>query len=290
MPALPARWLAAAKINLALHVTAQRPDGYHDLESLVVFADLGDAVSVSRADTLSLEVSGPFAAHAPGGPENLGWRAALALDRAAGNGGRGAAIALSKEIPAGTGFGGGSADAATVLIALNTLWDLGLSNRELAGIGAPLGADIAMCVHSRALLAGGVGDAIEAVPGMPPLSMLLVWPGRSVSTPAVFRALTERSNPPLPKLGADWLRTPAAVVDYLSGTRNDLEPVARSLEPAISDALDAIAATSGCALARMSGSGAGCFGIYPDMDQARAAAVEIGCAYPDWWVRATLAS
>lgn len=286
MPAIAER-LAAAKVNLALHVTGRRDDGYHDLDTLAVFADIGDRVSVAPADQLSLTVTGPLAGHAPPGEENLVLRAARLLKEHADVPG-GAAIRLDKQLPAGAGLGGGSADAAATLHALNEFWDLGLPLGELIALGRTLGADLAMCLVSRALRARGTGDAIELLPVMPVLPLVLVWPGRPVATPAAFAGLARRDNPSLPH--PFEASTPAAMAAWLQGCRNDLEQPALGLAPEIGAALASLRAPSGCLLARMSGSGSGCFAIYSEQPEAERAASSLREAHPTWWVRATLAS
>ncbi len=279
--------LAPAKINLALHVTGRRVDGYHELDTLAVFADCGERIAASPADRLTLAVAGPFAADAPAGRANLVVKAAQALLTAAGVK-AGAAIRLEKHLPAGAGLGGGSADAAATLRALNRLFRAGFDEPKLAALGAELGADIAMCVHARALRARGIGEVIEPLSNIPPLPLVLVWPAKPVATASVFKRLKNVINAPLPGL-PDKLATSEAVVAYLAKTRNDLQPVAIEVEPVIGDALDAIAATDQCLLARMSGSGSACFGIYPDMAAANAARQAICATHRQWWIRAVSA-
>lgn len=285
MPAAVKR-RAAAKINLALHVVGRRADSYHELDTVAVFADVGDVVEASPAEKLSLSISGPFAAHAPAGEENLVLRAARRLMEKSGAE-AGAAIRLEKNLPAGTGFGGGSADAAAALYALNELWGLSLEPALLSAIGAPIGADIPMCIGGKALRARGIGERIDPVEGWSELPLVLVWPGRPVSTAAVFGALKRRDNPPLPEPRA--VAIPAELAEWLSGCRNDLEEPALEAAPEIGEALSALRETRGCLLARMSGSGSGCFGLYGQGSRAESAAAEIAADHPDWWVRATTA-
>ncbi|KGJ20355.1 4-diphosphocytidyl-2C-methyl-D-erythritol kinase [Paracoccus sanguinis] len=253
---------APAKINLALHVTGRRPDGYHLLDSLVVFTELGDRVSLSPGP-LSLTITGPFAGAIPPGDDNLCLRAARAV-------GGEAAITLEKRLPPASGIGGGTADAAAVLRALGRTPD-----RPEA-----LGADLPACLMSRSLRMQGVGEILTPVT-LPTLHLVLVNPRVEVPTPAVFAALTRRENPGLPAFPADgdW-------PGWLTATRNDLEPPALRLAPVIGDVLAALAA-QGAQLARMSGSGATCFGLFPDAPAARAAATAIAAARPGWWVEAT---
>ncbi|MGQ7792234.1 4-(cytidine 5'-diphospho)-2-C-methyl-D-erythritol kinase [Faunimonas sp. B44] len=279
--------LAPAKVNLALHVTARRPDGYHELDTLVVFGDEGDRLAVEADDRLSIVVTGPFAGHVPAGPDNLVLRAAEALAAAAGRQ-PGAAIRLEKRLPAGAGFGGGSADAAATLLALNDLWGLDFPPSRLAEIGREIGADVPMCLHGRGLRAGGIGERIEPVEGLPPLPLVLVWPDRPVATGPVFQRLPQEERgglPDLPKRAG----SPSDVSSWLIATRNDLERPALAIEPAIGDALGLLRADGACLLARMSGSGSGCFGLYAGQSDARAAAERIGSARPGWWVAPMLA-
>ncbi|HWT30237.1 MAG TPA: 4-(cytidine 5'-diphospho)-2-C-methyl-D-erythritol kinase, partial [Propylenella sp.] len=179
---------AAAKINLALHVLGRRPDAYHDIDTVAVFADVADAVAVIPADDLSLEIAGPFGFHAPAGAKNLVLRAARLLKEHTGFAG-GAAIRLTKNLPAGAGFGGGSADAAAGLQALNEAWGLSLGVEEALRIGGALGADVPMCLLARALRARGRGEQIERIESWPAVPLVLVWPGVPVATSAVFGSM-----------------------------------------------------------------------------------------------------
>ncbi|MGB0712578.1 MAG: 4-(cytidine 5'-diphospho)-2-C-methyl-D-erythritol kinase [Gammaproteobacteria bacterium] len=260
-------WPAPAKINLFLHVVGRREDGFHLLQTLFQFVGLSDSLRFSpRADG---------AVHRAGGlpgldeSEDLVVRAALALKRETGFGG-GVDIHLDKRIPAGGGLGGGSSDAATVLVVLDRLWDLGLGVERLAGIGLGLGADVPVFVRGHAAWAEGVGEQLQPVDPPEPW-YLLVHPGGSVSTPAVFKD---------PKLTRD---TPVKTIRaLLSGAgvsgagRNDLEPVARRLNPLVGDALDWLGRFTN---ARMSGSGACVFAAFDDEASAR----DLHARLPDTW-------
>lgn len=285
MPELFRRF-APAKINLALHVLGRRPDGFHELDTLVVFADIGDWIGVDVADDLTLSLSGPFATHAPAGSENLALRAAALLKETTGYSG-GAAIALEKNLPAGAGLGGGSADAAAVLQALNYFWRLELGLHDLAALGQKLGADVPMCLHRFAIRARGTGERIERVHGWSALPLLLVWPGRPVSTAAVFAALRCRENPPLPDSQVAW--GPGEMAEHLAACRNDLEAPALGIAPEIGEVLKALRATEGCLLARMSGSGSACFGLFGTEGEAGDAAARLRLANPKWWIAGGLA-
>ncbi|MHA6326845.1 4-(cytidine 5'-diphospho)-2-C-methyl-D-erythritol kinase [Roseivivax sp. CAU 1753] len=263
---------APAKVNLTLHVTGQRPDGYHELTSLVVFADVGDVVRVTDADALTLEVTGPMAAGVPTGRDNLVLRAAELLDPV-----RGAHIVLEKHLPSAAGIGGGSSDAAATLRALSTLWGMPIPRQTVS-----LGADVPMCLEPLAQLVSGIGEGALPVQGLPALPAVLVNPGVEVATVDVFGALADKDNAPMPE---DWPELPdvAAMATFLAGTRNDLAAATLTLVPEIGAVTQAL---GDALIARMSGSGATCFGLYPDASSATAAAARIAAEHPGWWVRA----
>ena len=252
----------------------------------MTFADIGDTITVSPGADLSLQVCGPLADHAPADGSNLAMRAAVLLREQRGVS-RGAAIRLDKMLPAGAGLGGGSSDAGATLLALNELWGLGMSPVQLAELSRPLGADVPMCVHGRTLRAFGIGELIDPLPDWPDLPVVLVWPGVGVSTAAVYAHLENRRNLPLPD--SPTLSSVEEAAAWLSGQRNDLETPAMAAEPTIRRVLDALAETPGCLLARMSGSGSGCFGIYGSREQAEASAADLRSQEPRWWVAASLA-
>ena len=259
---------APAKVNLYLHLTGRRDDGYHLLDSLVVFAGIGDTLSAAPADTLSLHVTGPFAAGLAGEPDNLVLRAARALAAAAGVA-AGAHLVLDKHLPVASGIGGGSADAAAALRLLCRLWRVAPQPAALARLAAGLGADVPVCLAGRAARMGGIGERLEPAPMLPACGIVLVNPGIAVATAEVFRARHGTWSEPA-ALPAGWDGVAAMAAD-LGGLRNDLEPAAIALRPVIGDVLAELAATPGCLLARMSGSGATCFGLYGDAAMARAA-------------------
>ncbi|MBS3648303.1 4-(cytidine 5'-diphospho)-2-C-methyl-D-erythritol kinase [Pseudaminobacter sp. 19-2017] len=276
---------APAKINLALHVVGRRPDGYHLIESLSVFTAYGDQVAVAPAPHDAFSLAGPFAGDAPDGRENLAVRAREALREVAGyENTPPVLIFLEKNIPAMAGLGGGSSDAAAVLRALTRLWKLDLDGAQLSRIGASLGADVPMCVRGRPLIARGIGEQIEERAGFPVLRMVLVNPRVPVSTPAVFGALKSHDNAPLPPLPQK--ANDAVLIEWLQATRNDLSEPAAGLAPVIGEALAALR-VSGASLARMSGSGATCFGLFPSAAAAERAAAIISKQQHDWFVIAT---
>ena len=273
---------APAKVNLTLHVTGRRADGYHLLDTLVVFsADVGDRIGVVADDELSLDVTGPRAQGVPVGDDNIVMRAAMRL-RALRGVSRGATITLDKHLPRGGGLGGGSADAAATINALARLWDV----PPLTGDEAlALGADVPMCLAATSLQARGIGEGLHPVT-LPPLHAVLVNPGTPVPTAAVFAALSDHNNAPMPDRLPD-LQSPAPLIAWLADQRNDLEPPAQSIAPAISAALADLRDLPGCQLARMSGSGSTCFGLFHDAKAALAAAELLRADHPAWWVRAT---
>jgi 4-diphosphocytidyl-2-C-methyl-D-erythritol kinase len=275
---------APAKVNLALHVTGRRADGYHLLDSLVVFAGFGDRLTIASADHDSLAVTGRYAADVPTDGANLVLKARDALRHAAPAQAGPVAISLEKNLPVASGVGGGSSDAAAALRGLARLWRLDLDHAALAEIGLPLGADLPMCLAGKPLVARGVGEALSPVADFPRLGMVLVNPGVAVSTADVFAALSKRDNDPLPPLPPtiDF----HSLRNWLETTRNDLEPVARAIEPAIGEALSALN-RAGAGFARMSGSGATCFGLFETGNVAKRAAAAIRARHPGWFVAAT---
>lgn len=270
--------LARAKVNLCLHVTGQRADGYHLLDSLVVFAETGDRIAVAPAADLSLTVTGPQGAGLGAGEDNLCLRAARAFGLP-----RGAAITLDKHLPVASGIGGGSADAAAVLQALARLWGVALPD---AAAVLALGADVPVCLAGVPARMRGVGESVTPVSGLPAAWLVLVNPGVAVATPAVFRALSRRDNPALPEVLPQQWPTAADLAAFLRAQRNDLEPAAVTLAPVVGQVTAALAGQAGCLLARMSGSGATCFGLFAGAQQAEEAAEAIRRAQPGWWVQA----
>ncbi|MCV2874090.1 4-(cytidine 5'-diphospho)-2-C-methyl-D-erythritol kinase [Defluviimonas sp. WL0050] len=271
---------APAKVNLALHVTGQRADGYHLLDSLVVFAGVGDEIRASQDDTLRLHIVGSEAAGLTAGDDNLVFRAArvFASDR-------GAAITLIKDLPVSSGIGGGSADAAATLKALAQLWGETVPTREAA---LALGADVPVCLNGPSpQRMRGIGEQLDPFVGLPgPLAMVLVNPRVAVSTPEVFKALSRKDNPPLEEV-RDGFGTIPGLIAWLKRQRNDLEAPAIAKVPVIGEVLRYLT-REGCLLARMSGSGATCFGIFDGQDAARDAARRLREAHPGWWIRETV--
>jgi 4-diphosphocytidyl-2-C-methyl-D-erythritol kinase len=265
---------AAAKINLHLHVVGRRDDGYHLLDSLVVFAGVGDRLTVSPADGLAFSVSGRFAAGLQNNGDNLVLRAARALAAYACVP-PSAKLALQKNLPVASGIGGGSADAAATLRLLCRFWRLQPDRDALHRIARDLGADVPVCLDSRPALMSGIGEILAPAPALPDFGIVLVHPGVAVSTPSVFRARTGAFSEPAVFGAGDLAAT-------LCTTHNDLEPPALRLAPVIGEVLITLAAIPGCRLARMSGSGATCFGLFDTPALAEAAAKAVVRA--EWWI------
>ncbi len=251
---------APAKVNLSLHVTGQRPDGYHLLDSLVAFADVGDRLWFDPAPQMHIEVTGPFADGVPTDQRNLVWRAAELV-------GWSGQIRLEKNLPHGAGIGGGSSDAAAVLRAFG-----GRSG------AVRLGADVPVCLEMRGQRMRGIGDVLDPVQPLPKMEIVLVNPRVVVPTAPVFAALESKQNPPMPDVLPEF-QDASAFCQWLGTQRNDLEKPARLIAPQIDAALDAL---RGAMIVRMSGSGATCFGLYEQ--GASVAARRISQAHPDWWV------
>jgi len=282
---------AAAKINLALHVTGKRDDGYHLLDSAVMFApDAGDVLEASFADKTSLTVSGPFRQGLETDAGNLVLKAFAALHNRYPNDVRPCSMNLHKALPVASGIGGGSADAAAALRAIVRLNGLAVDEPTLAELALQLGADVPVCIASNACRMRGIGEIIDDWPHAPSLHAVLVNPLIGVSTAGIFRHLGlapgSQANSGI-KGGFDDAGNTQAVLDWLQTCRNDLEPPACHLEPVISDVLNAVGQLAGCRLSRMSGSGATCFGLFETPEGAAAGAAELALQHPKWWVAAT---
>ncbi len=270
-----AKAFAAAKLNLILHVTGQRNDGYHLLDSFVVMADIGDRITVSPADELSLDCTGSFAPDIPLGPENLVIRAAHLFDVS-----KGAHIQLEKNLPASSGIGGGSSDAAAAIRALSQFWSQPVP--PLTKL-LQLGADIPVCMSLQLTRMRGIGDQLKMLGPPPRFPIILVNPRQGVSTPSVFNALASKQNPPVFEAMPDP-RNREAWLLWLSKQRNDLEVPAQNLVPVIGDVLAALRTAPGVSLARMSGSGATCFALMQNDAARDALAINLMQTHPDWWI------
>ncbi|MBI3445527.1 MAG: 4-(cytidine 5'-diphospho)-2-C-methyl-D-erythritol kinase [Magnetospirillum sp.] len=279
---------APAKINLTLHVVGKREDGYHLLDSLVAFAGMGDTLDFTPAETVTLSVVGPTAALIPppdakGGGENIVLKAARLLAEATSTT-KGAAITLTKRLPVAAGIGGGSADAAAALKGLMRLWDVSLAPEALNALALAIGADVPVCLAGTPTRMMGIGQWLEPAPALPPAWLVLVNPMVPLHTPAVFKARSGDFSPadPLAHSPADAL----ALAQALAARRNDLTPAAIAIEPVVGEVLAALATSTSCLLARMSGSGATCFGLFAKAGEAKAAAQSLTLAQPGWWVAA----
>ena len=275
---------APAKINLALHIIGRRENGYHDLESLIVFADISDDIEARIADKDSLVISGPFGTALSAEPNNLVLRAVAAFRaRWPDLSPPGLALHLVKNLPVAAGIGGGSADAAAALRIMAELATASVPLGELVDLAAGLGADVPACLLSRPLVARGVGEILAPLPEFPALYMTLVNPGVGVATADVFRRLRAHDNYPLPSL-PEPLTRPAQLGLWLAETRNDLQPPAIKLVPEIGVLIEEMAESPGCMLSRMSGSGATMFGLFGSEGQAHEAASQMRRLHPDYWV------
>jgi len=269
---------APAKLNLYLHITDKRPDGYHLLDSMVVFPDIADTIKLVPSKRLSLTITGPYAHELSASEDNLIMKAARLLNPAYG-----AALTLIKNLPIASGIGGGSADAAATLRLLNDHWKLNLPDDELMRLALSLGADVPVCLKSQSCIMRGIGEVISTAPKLPNCGIILINPNVSVSTAHIFKSLTsvqnaEASCPP------DELKDYLQFINFLSGQRNDMQDAAIAIAPEIQIVLDALAVNSDIDFLRMSGSGATCFGITETPEQAHKAANNLKELHPNWWV------
>ena len=271
--------LAPAKLNLHLHVVGRRPDGYHLLDSLVVFAGAADRLTVEPATDLSLVIDGPFAEGLMGEPDNLVLRAARALAKHAGIRPHGRVV-LEKNLPIASGIGGGSADAAAALRLLCRFWSIDASASDLHRIGLGLGADVPVCLMSRPARMSGIGEHVVRFGEMPDVGLVLINPGVVVSTPSVFKARIAAFSS-VADLEPDATRSAGALAQMLWATTNDLEAPAIGVAPVIAEVMAALRSAPRCLLARMSGSGATCFGLFGSPAEAKEAAGSL--ARPGWW-------
>ena len=267
-----------AKVNLALKVLGRQPDGFHRISSLVGFTEFGDEIAVRRSNGNSLLVHGPFADAIPHDDENLVLKA---LGLIAGD--HGFIINLVKHIPVAAGLGGGSSNAATAIRLASKLTGAGLPGTEQV---SRLGTDIPVCLIGKPAMIGGLGEIVRPLQKSPQLYMLLVNPMVQLSTGLVYQQLGQYSRNPLedPPSGCD----PGQYIDWLGRQKNDLEKPAMDILPVIGDVLDSIRETSGCLLARMSGSGATCFGLYASSSEADHARKAILSERRGWWSVSTV--
>ena len=277
------RLLAPAKVNLCLHVTSRREDGYHTLDSLVVFAGVGDELTATPADDISLDISGAQAGilHADTA-ENLIISAARRFQDLTGTK-AGVHFDLVKNLPVASGIGGGSSDAAAGIRLLEDLWSAHLPTAQLADLLVGLGADVPMCHLAQPAFASGIGEELRPLTRLPKACIVLANPLIEVPTGAIFKRLDGFADPVAPD-GLDDLQSFDDLIAFLKQCLNSLEAPAIEVEPVIADVLSEMSGLPGCALARMSGSGATCFGLFSNQGQAAAAASALRANYPDWWI------
>jgi 4-diphosphocytidyl-2-C-methyl-D-erythritol kinase len=276
---------APAKINLYLHVTGLRQDGYHELDSLVSFAGIHDTLHLVPADNLSLVIEGPFGQDLPSSSNNLVLKAAIKLRKETGVK-NGAHMTLEKNLPVASGIGGGSADCAAALKGLAKLWNINANTFDLAQLSLHLGSDVPVCLFGQTSFMGGKGEIINIAPKLPPIWLVLVNPGVSLSTSAVFKARKKvsKNNWSQPKRFSDSPTTASELACLLNNRSNDLTEAAIGLQPVIGDTLKELQHTDGVLLTRMSGSGATCFGLFNNLIDANRAAATISLNHPRWWV------
>jgi 4-diphosphocytidyl-2-C-methyl-D-erythritol kinase len=267
--------LAPIKLNLFLHIVGRRADGYHLLESLFVFADVGDRISYApSAAPLSLDIVGPFAAQLRAEPDNLVLRAARLLKHAPTG-----TLTLDKQVPVASGLGGGSADAAATLRLLNRIWQCGHSSDALRQLGAALGADVPACIDSCAAYVSGIGEHLAPASETQELAIVVANPGIATATPTVFEAYRRQGSdfsaplPVWPPASASW-----------PDCQNDLAAPAQAVTPEITTLIQRLAELPGAQMILMSGSGASCFALFPTRAQAAAAAQILSSRYPQWWI------
>ncbi|WP_299481179.1 4-(cytidine 5'-diphospho)-2-C-methyl-D-erythritol kinase [uncultured Roseibium sp.] len=279
----PRAELARAKVNLALHVTGRRLDGYHLLDSLVVFPQIGDRLAIEASDTLQCTVEGPFAHDLDGPPEsNLVLKAAELFAESAGLSDFKIKLTLSKRLPVASGIGGGSSDAATALRLLQEFTGVCLPDNQLHQLALRLGADVPVCLNAQPRIMRGIGDKLLPAPRLPKGGIVLVNPKVDVSTPEIFNALTQKDNPPMTGL-PDSFEALETMVAFLKECRNDLQIPAIDLCPVIGETITALQSDERVLLTRMSGSGATVFGLCDEtvsMDVERSLRV----AHPEWWI------
>jgi len=279
---------APAKVNLTLHVLGRRADGYHEIESLVAFADVGDRLSFLPGDALELEVGGPGAAAAGSDADNLVLKAARELANRVEDLGTGRFI-LDKQLPVAAGLGGGSSDAAAALRLLSRHNDLAPGDARLHAAARETGADVPVCLALKARMMRGIGEILSEPISLPGLPAVLVNPGVAVPTRDVFAALAASvlKSPAQPDDFIAIAADAASLMSILAARGNDLEIPAIKLQAIIADVLQSMQNFPGCLLARMSGSGATCFGLFGSIAAAQDAAQRMQECHPGWWVRAT---
>ena len=275
---------ASAKVNLALHIIGRRSDGYHILDSLVVFPNISDELTFENSKSTSLEICGPYMDGLINQKQtNIILSTVDKLSQAQQITNQGIAIQLTKNLPISSGIGGGSSNAAATLLALNQIWQCNLGNKELTRIAILIGADVAVCLTKKPSRIQGIGDKITKLSNFPSGAIVLANPNIPVSTPKVFANLNNFENSNLPKI-PDNFSNFTNLVNWLSETQNDLEPTAIYLEPTIETVKTELQNLKNCEFARMSGSGATCFGLFRNFEDAKHASKTLKEKFPNWWV------
>jgi 4-diphosphocytidyl-2-C-methyl-D-erythritol kinase len=276
---------APAKVNLTLRVLGRRADGYHDIESLVAFADIGDRLTLTPGNALTLTVVGPGTAQTGAEADNLVIKATNALT-ARVPGLRAGAFRLEKNLPVAAGLGGGSADAAAALRLLAQTNKLAPDDPRLHDAARATGADVPVCLDPRPRVMRGIGEILSAPVPLPRLAALLVNPGVAVPTKLVFSGWKPSANAPRPaeRFALPKMQNEEQLLDWLASEANDLEAPAIALAPAIAEVLTSLRAAAGCRLARMSGSGATCFALFSSAAESAAAGKKLRTQFPGWWI------
>lgn len=280
---------APAKINLYLHVTDKRPDGYHELDSLISFADIGDEIRIAPAEDFQFSIEGPYSGALQGkdssaAPDstNLVVKAVWALSQHVQKSPR-FKITLMKNLPLGAGIGGGSADAAATIWGLLEYWKLAKDLDGLDALMLKLGADVPVCFACNTQRVQGIGEVFSDTPALPEVPVVLVYPGKPCHTAKIFNHIGAHFS--LPATVPEYFDGVDGVVEFLSATQNDLSSAAIQTVPSIRNALGALDQQDGCRLSRMSGSGSSCFGVFEDEQHAESAAIKLAEENPDWWVQ-----
>ncbi len=274
-----------AKINLYLHITGKRPDGYHLLDSLMVFTDLSDVINIKESAKTTLEITGEFAEKISSGADNIILKAYNLLKKQTKIKKSDIAIQLEKNIPVGAGMGGGSGNAAGILSLLNNFWEMNLSIIQLQKLGLKLGADVPFCLGKKAAFVSGIGENLDYIDFVGNIHAVLVNPGKGLSTKDVFNSGNIEHSGVVKKPAK--FTSKENLIDFLIDKKNDLEKSAIKLMPEIADILVLIRQQQGCLISRMSGSGATCFGLFYDAQSALNAEEKIRENNSDWWVRKT---
>ena len=276
---------APAKINLYLHITGMRDDGFHLLDSLIAFTKFGDEITLEPSNDLTITSHGPYATGMPIGEENLMIRIARKLQKTTSID-KGAAIHVEKNIPVSAGIGGGSADAIAVMRGLIKLWDLKINDEQIYKLALELGTDLPVCYFGKSAFVDGIGENIHPASQLPDCGILLINPNVTLSTPIVFENRKGGYSPEDNFINKNF-NSPQKLAKLLDERCNDLTPAARQLVPIIGEILSALKRTPECLAYKMSGSGATCWGLFETFADAERAALALNQQRPDWWIMPT---